>query len=122
MIIGNGIDLVEIERINSIYKKFQESFIKKYFLNDKIEKLEVRALANNFAIKEAFSKSLGLGFRDPCYPNSISVNRDDLGKPFIIPKSKLKKYLIEKYGNFVIHVSLSDTKKYSIASVILEQT
>ena len=122
MIIGNGIDLVEIERINSIYKKFQESFIKKYFLNDKIEKLEVRALANNFAIKEAFSKSLGLGFRDPCYPNSISVNRDDLGKPFVIPKSKLKKYLIEKYGNFAIHVSLSDTKKYSIASVILEQT
>jgi len=122
MIIGNGIDLVEIERINSIYKKFQESFIKKYFLNDKIEKLEVRALANNFAIKEAFSKSLGLGFRGPCYPNSISVNRDDLGKPFVIPKSKLKKYLIERYGNFVIHVSLSDTKKYSIASVILEQT
>jgi holo-[acyl-carrier protein] synthase len=63
MIIGNGIDLVEIERINSIYKKFQENFIKKYFLNDKIEKLEVRALANNFAIKEAFSKSLGLGFQ-----------------------------------------------------------
>ena len=122
MIIGNGIDLVEIERINSIYKKFQESFIKKYFLNDKIEKLEIRTLANNFAIKEAFSKSLGLGFRDPCYPNSISVNRDNLGKPFVIPKSKLKKYLIEKYGNFVIHVSLSDTKKYSIASVILEQT
>ena len=54
MIIGNGIDLVEIERINSIYKKFQKNFIKKYFLNDKIEKLEVRALANNFAIKEAF--------------------------------------------------------------------
>ena len=122
MIIGNGIDLVEIERINSIYKKFHKNFIKKYFLNDKIEKLEVRALANNFAIKEAFSKSLGLGFRSPCYPNSISVNRDDLGKPFVIPKSKLKKYLIEKYGNFVIHVSLSDTKKYSIASVILEQT
>ena len=92
------------------------------YYNDKIEKLEVRALANNFAIKEAFSKSLGLGFRDPCYPNSISVNRDDLGKPFVIPRSKLKKYLIEKYGNFVIHVSLSDTKKYSIASVILEQT
>ena len=122
MIVGNGIDLIEIERVNAIYKKFQNNFIKKYFMNDKIENLEARVLANNFAIKEAFSKSLGLGFRDPCYPNSISVNRDGLGKPFVIPKSKLKKYLIEKYGNFVIHVSLSDTKKYSIASVILEQT
>ena len=121
MIVGNGIDLIEIERVNSIYKKFQNSFVRKYFINDKIENIEARVLANNFAIKEAFSKSLGLGFRNPCYPNNISVNRDNLGKPFISPKSELKKYLIEKYGNFVIHVSLSDTKKYSIASVILEQ-
>jgi holo-[acyl-carrier protein] synthase len=121
MIVGNGIDLIEIERVNSIYKKFQNSFVRKYFINDKIETLEARVLANNFAIKEAFSKSLGLGFRNPCYPNNISVDRDNLGKPFISPKSELKKYLIEKYGNFVIHVSLSDTKKYSIASVILEQ-
>ena len=121
MIVGNGIDLIEIERVNSIYKKFQNSLVRKYFINDKIENLEARVLANNFAIKEAFSKSLGLGFRNPCYPNNISVNRDNLGKPFISPKSELKKYLIEKYGNFVIHVSLSDTKKYSIASVILEQ-
>ena len=121
MIVGNGIDLIEIERVNSIYKKFQNSFVRKYFINDKIENLEARVLANNFAIKEALSTSLGLGFRNPCYPNNISVNRDNLGKPFISPKSELKKYLIEKYGNFVIHVSLSDTKKYSIASVILEQ-
>ena len=121
MIVGNGIDLIEIERVNSIFKKFQNSFVRKYFINDKIENLEARVLANNFAIKEAFSKSLGLGFRNPCYPNNISVNRDNLGKPFISPKSELKKYLIEKYGNFVIHVSLTDTKKYSIASVILEQ-
>ena len=121
MIVGNGIDLIEIERVNSIFKKFQNSFVRKYFINDKIENLEARVLANNFAIKEAFSKSVGLGFRNPCYPNNISVNRDNLGKPFISPKSELKKYLIEKYGNFVIHVSLSDTKKYSIASVILEQ-
>ena len=60
MIVGNGIDLIEIERVNSIYKKFQNSFVRKYFINDKIENLEARVLANNFAIKEAFSKSLGL--------------------------------------------------------------
>ena len=37
MIVGNGIDLIEIERVNSIYKKFQNSFVRKYFINDKIE-------------------------------------------------------------------------------------
>ena len=96
MIVGNGIDLIEIERVNSIYKKFQNSFVRKYFINDKIENLEARVLANNFAIKEAFSKSLGLGFRNPCYPNNISVNRDNLGKPFISPKSELKKIFDRK--------------------------
>ena len=72
-------------------------------------------------IKEAFSKSLGLGFRKPCYPNNIAVSRNHLGKPIIIPQKDLEKYLLENYGDFVIHVSLSDTNKYSIASVIIEK-
>lgn len=121
MIIGNGIDFIEIDRVRSIHNKFKKNFINKYFQNDEIKNFESRVLANNFAIKEAFSKSLGLGFRHPCYPNNISVSRDNLGKPLITPSLELKNYMIEKYGNFAIHVSLSDTKKYSIASVILEK-
>ena len=81
-----------------------------------------KLLSNNFAIKEAFSKSLGLGFRAPCFPKDISVQRDTMGKPEIFPKNELNKYMKEKFGNFHIHVSLSDTKKYSIASVIIEKT
>ena len=122
MIIGHGIDLVEIKRVVLIYNKFKDSFINKYFKNDTIENIEPKTLANNFAIKEAFSKSLGLGFRYPCYPNSIAVSRNNLGKPVIRPEFKLQKYIIEKYGNFAIHVSLTDTKKQSIASVIIEKT
>ena len=121
MIIGHGIDLIEIDRVTSIYTKFKDSFVHKYFKDDTIDLIEPRALANNFAIKEAFSKSIGLGFRNPCYPNSIAVSRNQLGKPIITPKKALKKYLIENYGNFAIHVTLSDTKKHSIASVIIEQ-
>ena len=37
-------------------------------------------------------------------------------------KNELEEYMKEKFGNFLIHVSLSDTKKYSIASVIIEKT
>ena len=44
-----------------------------------------------------------------------------MGKPEIFPKNELNKYMKEKFGNFLIHVSLSDTKKYSIASVIIEK-
>ena len=121
MIVGHGIDLIEIERIKSTYLNFNSQFIQKYFKEDIIKHIDHRTLANNFSIKEAFSKSLGLGFRHPCYPNNIAVSRDKLGKPVINPRNDLEKYLVENYGDFAIHVSLSDTKKYSIASVIIEK-
>ena len=121
MIIGHGIDLVEVDRVSNIYAKYKENFISKYFINDHLKKIDSNLLANNFAIKEAFSKSIGLGFRSPCYPNDIVVRRDNLGKPVISLKNKLESYLNETFGKCVIHVSLTDTKIYSIASVIIEQ-
>ena len=121
MIIGHGIDLVEIDRVSNIYAKYKENFISKYFINDQLKKIDSNLLANNFAIKEAFSKSIGLGFRSPCYPNNIVVSRDNLGKPVISLKNILQSYLNETLGKYVIHVSLTDTKLYSIASVIIEQ-
>ena len=122
MIIGHGIDLIEIKRVSAIYQKFNNTFINKYFALDKIDTITPKILSNNFAIKEAFSKSLGLGFRAPCYPKNISIQRDKMGKPEIYPKNELNEYMKEKFGNFLIHVSLSDTNKHSIASVIIEKT
>ena len=122
MIIGHGIDLVEIDRVNNIYAKYKKNFISKYFLNDQYKSINKNLLANNFAIKEAFSKSIGMGFRSPCYPNNIVVSRNELGKPVISFKNKLESYLNDTFGKYVIHVSLTDTKLYSIASVIIEQS
>ena len=122
MIIGHGIDLVEIDRVNNIYAKYKKNFISKYFLNDQFKSINTNLLANNFAIKEAFSKSIGMGFRSPCYPNNIVVSRNELGKPVISLKNKLDSYLNDTFGKYVIHVSLTDTKLYSIASVIIEQS
>ena len=121
MIIGHGIDLVEIDRVNNIYAKYKKNFISKYFLYDQFKTINKNLLANNFAIKEAFSKSIGMGFRSPCYPNNIVVSRNELGKPVISLKNKLESYLNDTFGKYVIHVSLTDTKLYSIASVIIEQ-
>ena len=122
MIIGHGIDLVEINRVNNIYAKYKKSFISKYFLNDQFKTINTNLLANNFAIKEAFSKSIVMGFRSTCYPNNIMVSRNKLGKPVISLKNKLESYLNDTFGKYVIHVSLTDTKLYSIASVIIEQS
>ena len=50
------------------------------------------------------------------------MSRNNLGQPEINLKNDLNKYLREKYGFFDIHVSLTDTKKHSIASVIIEKS
>ena len=64
MIVGVGNDIVEIDRINLIYKKFGEKFLNKVytineinFFNQNKSRLIYR-LANRFAAKEAFYKAL----------------------------------------------------------------
>ena len=51
MIIGHGIDLLEIKRVSDIYQKFNDTFVYKYFALDKIDKITPKILSNNFAIK-----------------------------------------------------------------------
>ena len=40
----------------------------------------------------------------------------------INPKYDLQEYLAQKYGDLAIHVSLTDTEKHTIASVIIEKS
>ena len=121
MIIGHGVDIVEKKRFQNIFNKYSKKLINKYFLYDEFRQINYSSLSNNFSAKEAFSKALGLGFRCPSYPNSIIIKRNNLGKPIITPSKKLDEYMIEKYQNYVIHLSISDTKSLSISSVIIEQ-
>ena len=121
MIVGHGVDILEKDRFSNLFNKYPSKIIDKYFLFDEINIKDVRCISNNFSAKEAFSKALGLGFRYPSYPNSIIIKRDKLGKPLISLRPELKKYMIEKYSNYAIHLSISDTKLLSISSVIIEQ-
>ncbi len=121
MIVGHGIDILEKDRFNNLFSKYPSKLIDKYFLYDDIDRTNASSLSNNFSSKEAFSKALGLGFRYASYPNSIVINRDILGKPLITLRKELHEYMIEKYQNYVIHLSISDTKYLSISSVIIEQ-
>lgn len=67
MIIGIGVDIIEIARIKEAVE-LNESFIEKLFSKNEIEYLQTRNLraeyiAGRFAAKEAVSKALGTGFR-----------------------------------------------------------
>ncbi len=126
-IIGIGIDIVEISRFSIIFKKnksfksriFSKSEIK--FCDNKVNKFS--SYAKRFAAKEAFSKSLGTGFRDDFNFKDISVINDKLGKPSFFISKKIKNMIKKKFktSSFNFFLSISDENKYSIAFVILQK-
>ena len=94
MILGIGVDIIEIDRIEKAIKK-QNKFLEKIFTNKEIEyfqnrKMNIEVIAGNFAAKEAISKALGTGFRGISFLD-IEVLRDEIGKPLVNIENKIKK-------------------------------
>ena len=124
MIIGTGIDIVEINRFKKI--KDLKGIAKKILHTNEFEEFNKKAkdqtifLAKKFAFKEAFVKALGTGFREPYYLDRIESIKDKLGKPFVLTHEEAKKEF-ENLGITKTHVSLSDTENYVVAFVVLEK-
>ena len=125
-VIGNGVDIVENNRIAKFIKN--SSFINRIFTKNEIDqskksKNKVSFFAKRFAAKEALVKALGSGFRNNINFNDISVKNNNKGKPLLILSKKLshllkKKHKINKYR---IYLSLSDERKHSLAFVIIDK-
>ncbi len=125
-ILGIGVDIVENSRIEKSLKN--NSFIKRIFSNSEI--LLAKKIINKkayyskrFAAKEAFSKSIGTGFRDNLNFKDIMVINDKLGKPSFVITDKIKKIIKKQFKttSFDFFLSISDEKKYCIAYVILQK-
>ena len=125
-ILGIGVDLIKNERIKiSIRNK---NFIKRIFskreilLSNKI-KDKTNYFSKRFAAKEAFSKSLGIGFRKDLNYKDIEIVNDKYGKPFYFKSQKLNNIILKVYKtrNYNLFLSISDEKDYSIAFTILQK-
>ena len=123
MIIGVGIDIVDVRRIDSILWKFKEQFLNKIYTDAEIRFCysrsdAVSSLAKVFSLKEATIKALsdakGIGWHD------MQISHDENGKPIMHLSGKALENLKKKTSNFNIQVSVSDEKKYAIAYVIIE--
>ena len=125
-ILGIGVDIVEKNRIKkSLTNKL---FIKRIFTDSEIllsknKKDKISFYSNRFAAKEAFSKSIGTGFRENLNFSDLSIKNDKLGKPIFVITDKIKKLIKKKFKNkkFDFLLSISDEKKYSIAYVIFQK-
>lgn len=125
MIYGIGTDIVALERIAKLHKKYGQAFAGR--LLSRIELLEypqagkpVNFLAKRFAAKEAFAKAVGTGIRSPVSLRNIGVGHDELGKPEYICEPELQKWLQEK-GIRRVHLSMSDEEDQVLAFAVAEK-
>ena len=128
MIVGTGIDLIDIRRIKKTLDKFGIRFIKRVFTDYEIKRSEnklkkTESYAKRFAAKEACSKALGTGFRRGVYWSDIGVINKNTGQPSIKltggAKKRLEALIPENhYAN--ISVSISDDFPWAQANVIIE--
>lgn len=122
MIIGVGVDIVEIRRIKEAVER-NNNFLEKLFTDIELEYLNSRKLspeyiAGRFAAKEAVSKALGTGIRGFGF-RDIEINRNELGKPIVVLKGKAK-LIAEQFGKYSMHLSISHGEDSAVAYAVLE--
>ena len=125
MIIGIGIDNVEVKRMKDILLKWGDRVENRVF--DEVELNYSRSkgdthlhLAARFAAKEAFFKAMGKGLSEGMAWAEVTVSNDSKGKPDIIMSGKTRE-VADKMGIRKVHVSLSHTVDCAMAVVILER-
>lgn len=110
--------MVEISRIEKSIKndKFLKFILgKEEYLQLQKRNFPTKSVAANFCAKEAFFKSLGIGF-GKIKIKSVQVLRDEQGKPYIFLVNDALEYTEKK--NLKFSVSLTHTKIYASAVVI----
>jgi holo-[acyl-carrier protein] synthase len=124
MILGTGIDIIEVARIASSYERFGERFVNRILLPAEIayclsHRNPAPFLAARFAAKEAISKAFGTGIGAQLGWQDIEICKKESGEPFVVLHGNGKK-LFESRGAKQLLVSLSHTEYYAAATVVLE--
>jgi holo-[acyl-carrier protein] synthase len=123
MIVGIGIDAIEVARIRRALER-HPGFRERVFTKAELEAAarrgvgEVAYLAKRWAAKEATSKALGVGFSGFSY-TEIEVTNLPSGAPTIKLTGELADWA-HLLGALRWHLTLSDTKDTAYASVVVE--
>jgi holo-[acyl-carrier protein] synthase len=124
MIIGTGIDIVNIERIEKLMARWGDLFLDRVFTEKEITWCRKRTrpsecFATRFAAKEAFLKAIGWGLRNGIQWTDIEVETDPFGKPLVSFHRKAKE-VIEALRIQKALLTLSHERSYAVAHMLLE--
>jgi holo-[acyl-carrier protein] synthase len=124
MILGTGIDLVEIQRIRDALARHGEAFARRILTQAEWDYCTQHAdpapcLASRFAAKEAVSKALGCGIGPTLGWHDIEIVRLPSGQPTVRMSAEGNRQ-VEALGGRRIHLSISHERGHAAAIAILE--
>ena len=117
MILGTGVDIVQILRFTDIDSK--PHLMNKLFTINEQEYLKIKkaqSAAGLFAGKEAVVKAMGCGFKN-FYPNAVEILHTSLGKPYVKLHGNAEALLKKEWA---IHISISHSQTDAIAFAVIE--
>jgi holo-[acyl-carrier protein] synthase len=124
LILGTGIDIIEVQRVEAAHKKFGDRFVRRILRPAELAyclsyKSPGPHLAARFAGKEAISKAFGTGIGEHLGWQDMEICRKESGEPYVVLHGK-GKALLRQRGGRLVHLSLSHTAGHAAAVAILE--
>lgn len=121
MVIGIGIDIIEIDRIKDSVEKFGDRFLRKIYTDKELEycikkKYKYQHLAARFAAKEAVYKALATGWDTEVSWQHIEISNEPNGMPIVTLHGKLKKFL---HKGKDLKISMSHSRDYVACMAII---
>jgi holo-[acyl-carrier protein] synthase len=124
MLIGTGIDVVEIERIAYSIERYGERFLRRIFTVGEIDycrrrKNSAESFAARFAAKEAGAKALGTGIQHGVTWAELEVRREPGRRPTLHFSGRALE-IADRLRVKRVSLSLAHGKSVAIATVMLE--
>ena len=113
-----GVDIVDLDRIETLYKKYGMKFLQRFLTKDEIalclaKPQVVASIGGRFAAKEAIVKALGTGFSSRMHWKSFAILNDERGRPYVCPADN---QLLQHQS---IKISISHDRHSAVAMAIL---
>jgi len=124
MIVGLGIDICRIERVETFLERYGERFTRRCFTPTEIEHCvryanNAEQFAGRIAAKEAASKALGTGWRRGVHWKCFEVTHEVSGKPVLRIHGRAAQ-LASQMGVRGVYVSITHDAGVAAAVVIFE--
>jgi holo-[acyl-carrier protein] synthase len=124
MLIGTGVDLIEIERVANSIERYGDRFLRRVYTDREIaycnrKRSSAESFAARFAAKEAAAKALGTGISKGVTWTEFQIGREPSGRPVLELRGRAAA-LGAELGVKSISVSLTHSRELAMAMVVME--